>query len=74
MKRNEKLITGSEDIMQAQQAVKNWHGLTGSLMGYLSEVSKEVNSSSPWVEYLFEDSVVRIWEDGSKSYWRLNPL
>ena len=56
--------------MQAQQAVKKWTmNKTGSLMGYLSTISKEVNSSSPWVDYEFEDSVVRLWEDGSKSYW-----
>jgi len=63
--------------MQAIQAVKEWtmtRPVGGSLMGYLAGLSKEVNSSAPWVDYEFEDSCVRIWEDGSKSYWRLNPL
>jgi len=61
--------------MEAKQAVKKWQTLkTGSLMGYLSEVGHEVNSSSPWVDYLIGDSFVRLWEDGSKSYWLKPPL
>ena len=60
--------------MKAKQAVKDWKGLTGSLMGYLAGLSKEVNYCSPWVDYEFEESVVRLWEDGSKSYWLKPPL
>jgi len=62
--------------MKAQAAVRAWNeNKVGgkSLFCYLSEVGKEVNTSALWVEYHFEDSVVRIYNDGSKSYW-LNPL